>query len=368
MNEFDAQDWISRLFLRLRQRGYLLGIDEYQAALKAAEAGFAQTEAALIEMVQILWCHSRSQQNQLIPIWQDLQRQVKRQQAAPDELKERRENEVEKPERSQERQEVTEAPKPEPVVTEVEMQPKQEVASLPVQAPSFTPTEQEGMLSLQNYFPVSRRVMVYGWRFLQRPVADGCKTVLDLTATVQRVTEQGYYLAPVYRRKQRNAAKLLLLIDQNGSMMPFHRFSRDLVETAREESLLEVENVQVVYFHNVPANYVYRDVYLTQPVELKEVLGQCDSDTSVLIVSDAGAARGYRRQERIQNTTRFLLQLRKRSSLIAWLNPMSRKRWVGSSAEILAYLVPMFQMDRFGFVDAIDVLRGLVKASQEDEE
>jgi hypothetical protein len=367
MSQFDAQDWITRLFLRLKQRGYSLGLDEYQAALKAVEAGYAQNEEALIEMVQILWCHSRSQQNQLVPIWQDLQRQVKKQQETKDDFKDRLDHESGDAERSREENQEREK-KSESVTTEVEVQPNQEVATLPVQAPSFTPVEQDGLLSLQSYFPVSRRAMVYGWRFLQRSVADGCRTVLDIPATVQHVTEQGYYLAPVYQRQKRNAARLLLLIDQNGSMMPFHRFTRDLVETAREESLLEEENVQVFYFHNVPATYVYQDVYLTKPIAMKDVLGQCDADTSVLIVGDAGAARGYRRQERIQETTRFLLQVRKRSSLIAWLNPMSRKRWVGSSAEILAYLVPMFQMDRFGFAEAIDVLRGLVTASEEERE
>jgi len=367
MSQFDAQDWITRLFLRLRQRGYLLGVDEYQAALEAIGAGYAQNEEALIELVQILWCNSRSQQNQLVPIWQDLQRQVQKQQDSRDDLKDKL-REPSESERSQKDNDIGEPSKPKPLAREVELQPKQEVASLPVQAPSFTPTEREGILSLQNYFPVSRRSMVYGWRFLRRPVADGCKNVLDVAATIQTVAEQGYYLAPVYRRQQRNGARLLVLVDQNGSMMPFHRFLRDLVETARDESLLQEENVQVFYFHNVPASHVYQDVYLTKPISTQDVLGQCDGDTSVLIVSDAGAARGYRRQERIQNTTRFLLQLRKRTSLIAWLNPMSRKRWVGSSAEILAYLVPMFQMDRFGFGEAIDVLRGLAKASAEGDE
>ena len=365
MSQFDAQDWMTRLFLRLRQRGYLLGVDEYQAALEAIVAGYSQNEEALIELVQILWCNSRSQQNQLVPIWKDLQRDV---QKPRDDLKNRLEKESSKTEQSQEEKDSTESQKQEVLAREVELQPKQEVASLPVQAPSFTATEREGILSLQNYFPVSRRSMVYGWRFLRRPVADGCKNVLDIPVTIQKVTEQGYYLAPVYRRQQRNGARLLVLVDQNGSMMPFHQFSRDLVETARDESLLQEENVQVFYFHNVPASHVYQDVYLTKPILTQDVLGQCNGDTSVLIVSDAGAARGYRRQERIQNTTRFLLQLRKRTSLIAWLNPMSRKRWVGSSAEILAYLVPMFQMDRFGFGEAIDVLRGLAKTSVEGDE
>lgn len=361
MSQFDAQDWITQLFLRLRQRGYPLGIDDYQAALKALDAGYAQDEAALLELVQILWCRSRSQQNQVVPILQDLSREAKKNKPLLPVDREDNKVEPQPPEKPREEKQPL-LPDPESITTEIEPQPKTELMSQPVQAP-FVPIEREGLLPLQNYFPLSRRSMVYGWRFLQRPVADGRKNVLDIPATIQAVTEQGYYLSPVYRRQQRNAARLLLLIDQNGSMMPFHRFSRDLVETAREESLLQEENVFVFYFHNVPASHVYQDLYLTKPVSTKAVLGQCDSDTSVLIVSDAGAARGYRRQGRIQDTTRFLLQLQRQTRLIAWLNPMSRSRWEGSSAEILAYLVPMFQMDRIGFGDAIDVMRGAAKPS-----
>jgi uncharacterized protein len=363
MSSFDAQDWIVRLFLRLRQRGYVLGVDEYQAALAAAKCGYAEDEDALIEMVQILWCHSRSQQSQLVTIWQTLQREVQSQDSR-DDLKNRLEPEDVGSESLTEKEYAPAELEP---LTQVERSPQSEVASLPVKAP-FMPLEREGLLSLQNYFPVSRRSMVYGWRFLRLPVADGGKNVLDVAATIRRVTEQGYYLAPVYRRQERNGARLLLLIDQNGSMMPFHRFGRDLVETAKQESPLQPENVLVFYFQNVPSAYVYKDAYLTVPMPIQEMLEQCDRDTSVLVVSDAGAARGYRRQDRIQNTTRFLLQLRKQTSWIAWLNPMSRGRWVGSSAEILSYLVPMFQMDRFGFGEAIEAMRGLVKAAEGEGE
>lgn len=367
MSQFNAEDWITQLFLRLRRRGYPLGVDEYRAALQAMEAGYAQDESALIEMAQILWCNSRSQQNQLVPIWQELQREAQRQEPLPENQGDNKET---KATRSQSVDEVkAESLTSEETLTfqEQKATAKQEVASIPIQA--FTPMEREGILPLQSYFPLSRRSMVYGWRFLQRPVADGCKNVLDIPATIQKVTEQGDYLEPVYRRQQRNKARLLLLIDQNGSMMPFHRFSRDLVETALEESPLEPDNIRVFYFHNVPTSHVYQDLYLTSPVPTQEVLAFCDRDTSVLIVSDAGAARGYRRQERIQETTRFLLKLQRQTPLVAWLNPMSRQRWMGSSAEILSYLVPMFQVDRLGFGEAIDVVRGVTRPSvQEDED
>jgi hypothetical protein len=88
------------------------------------------------------------------------------------------------------------------------------------------------------------------------------------------------------------------------------------------------------------------------------VLSLCTSDTSVLIISDAGAARGHRTQERIRAITRFLFQLKRYTSLIAWLNPMPEERWLGSSAEVIAQMVPMYQMDNIGLSNAVDIVRG----------
>jgi hypothetical protein len=164
----------------------------------------------------------------------------------------------------------------------------------------------------------------------------------------------------VLRQREVNRAQLLLLIDQNGSMMPLHQFTREVVETALYESGLPDGHVSACYFQNVPADYVYQDIFLTQPIELEAVLATCDSNTSVLVVSDAGAARGYRRLERIRATVRFLSRLRYTTQLCAWLNPIPIDRWQGNSAEMIANLVPMFQMDNDGLSNAIDVIRGLL--------
>jgi hypothetical protein len=133
-------------------------------------------------------------------------------------------------------------------------------------------------------------------------------------------------------------------------------FTRDLVETARDES--DIEQVEVFYFHNVVAESLYRDPRLTEPVKMEQVLASCSTDTSLLLVSDAGAARGYRPMDRIRATTQFLLRLKQRTTLLAWLNPMPMARWEATSAQIIAHLVPMLQMDFDGLSNAIDIVRG----------
>ena len=195
---------------------------------------------------------------------------------------------------------------------------------------------------------------------LRRLVLDGPADVLDVAATVEKAARLGFYLAPIYRRRQRNHAQLILLVDQGSSMTPFHRFTRDLVETAQAENSLE--QVHVFYFANLPSENVYLDAHLTQPYALKDVFGFCSPDISTLLVSDAGAARGNYRPERIEQTAMFLAQLQQHTHLIAWLNPMPQARWPGSSAQIIAHLAPMFQMDEDGISSAVDVARGQLLA------
>jgi len=352
MSEVDAQELITRAFLQLRRSGFPLGIGEYRAALQALEGGFGDTPEALMEMLKILWCHSPGEQNQFEPIWRSLLGTFSHPKpdtsaASHSPRSDRR------PDRSED---LPDPLLPLPPPPPLEPKPSSELGAIPVQAP-FLPNGDD-TTPLYRYSPITRRSMVYLWRYLRRPVADGPPDVLDIEATVNQATRQGFYLAPVFRRRERNQAHLLLLLDQNGSMMPFHRFTRDLAETAQRESTLQPENVSTFYFQNVPTSTLYTDPFLTEPIPRLEVLDLCTSDTSVLIVSDAGAARGHRTQERIRAVTRFLYQLKRYTSLVAWLNPMPEDRWIGSSAEVIAQMVPMYQMDNNGLSNAVDIVRG----------
>jgi hypothetical protein len=235
--------------------------------------------------------------------------------------------------------------------------PPPALTPLPVRTPSHLPPSEPGP-ELRLYWPLSRRAMVYAWRYLRRPVKEGPRDVLNVTATVEQTARQGFFLHPVYDRRQWNDAHLVLLIDQGGSMVPFHRFTRDLRETACDEEESRIRKVEVAYFQNVPPPQVFRDPYLTQPVLLKTLFAGFTADTGVLLVSDAGAARGYRRPERIRATAEFLVRLKQHTRRLAWLNPMPQARWASTSAQFIARLAPMFQMDRAGFGHAIDVLQG----------
>jgi hypothetical protein len=357
VNGIDGQRLVLETFLRLRKSGFNLGIDEYFAGLALVSdqvLPFAHDLDALKRSLKSIWCTSPSEQKQFDPDWDKALAIV---QTAGPVTVETKESLPLPPQPPVEPPKKFDQPPPEPITETTP--PALDAAAQPVRAP-FTPAEIDRPLELQSYWPVSRRFMSYSWRYLRRTVEAGPAELLDVEATVQQTAQRGFYLEPVLRQRDHNQAQLVLLIDQNGSMMPLHQFTREVADTALYASGLPAGQVAVYYFQNVPADYVYHDVFLTQPVELKAVLAVCDSNTSVLVVSDAGAARGYRRLGRIRATVRFLTQLRRTTQLCAWLNPIPVERWPGNSAEMIANLVPMFQMDNDGLSNAIDVVRGLL--------
>ena len=80
----------------------------------------------------------------------------------------------------------------------------------------------------------------------------------------------------------------------------------------------------------------------------------------VLIVSDAGAARGNRDVVRADRTADFLRTLRRTNPWVAWLNPVPLDRWEGTTAAEVRDRgpVPMFSLDPAGLYSAVDILRG----------
>lgn len=207
------------------------------------------------------------------------------------------------------------------------------------------------------YFPVNRRQMKQSWRYLRCLAREGPAVELDLIGTVNEIGKHGIFLNPVFVPGRINRTQLLLLIDQDGSMIPFRTISRFLVETALQGSSLG--RAYTYYFHNCPTEYFYQDEARSLNEDIDTVLNQLNKlHTVALIFSDAGAVRGKFSQERYNLTSIFLERIRRKIRYIAWVNPMPKQRWVNTTAQEIAHLVPMFEINRQGFYSAISSLRG----------
>jgi hypothetical protein len=215
-----------------------------------------------------------------------------------------------------------------------------------------------------DYFPITQRQMKQSWRYLRRNLREGPATELDVEATIDHIGRQGILLNPVMLSPRKNRTELVLLSDQDGSMVPFQGLSRRLAETAQRSGRLD--NAGIYYFHNCPVEFIYQDTYLTEGETIDAFLQNRLSQRSVvLIFSDGGAARRAFNPMRTALTKAFLTRLQEKARYIVWLNPMPQGRWSGTTAASIAKWVPMFEVSRSGFQSAIDVLRGRHKPALE---
>lgn len=236
-------------------------------------------------------------------------------------------------------------------------------------------------------YPVNFRAVAQAWRRLRWPVREGPATELDVEATVQRRSRQGVVTPPVLRPRYRNRAKLLLLVDRQGSMTPFHSYV-DQVSLAISQAG-QLSEVGVFYFHDSPLEgadpsllqpltdqlfpsldpvlgdipaltqgTLMRDPDLMSPVPTDDVIARHGRGAAVVIISDAGAARGRYDLLRLLDTIAFLKGTKEWSRGLVWLNPLPTTAWTGSTAAEIARHVPMFPMDQAGFHRAVNVLRG----------
>ncbi len=357
-----ARERLISVFARMRRRGVALGVAELLDAFRTLESGFASGEGeAFKRVVRRIWCRTLAEEAELDAAWEDepsgfaprgpaLPRET-----PPPPIDESDDGPI-GPTIPSRGASVSQGPEPAQAAT---------WSPLPVRTPTPLDFDDDAPDLLADR-PISRRAMTYAWRHLRRPLPDGPPDVLDVEATIARAERQGFLLAPVYRRRLRNHAHLVLFLDQNGSMTPFHRFTRDLLETARDEST--IRRVDAVYFHDLPTLHdrrmppgVHLDPHLTRPGDWNALAAGCSSETAALILSDAGAARGGWDPERVKLTVRFLAWIRRLTSNVAWLNPMPAPRWASTTAEAVASVVPMYPMEAEGLGYALDVLRGLTR-------
>lgn len=217
--------------------------------------------------------------------------------------------------------------------------------------------EIDNYLLYSDYLPITAREMKQNWRYLRRLRREGAATELDVQATVKQVAQQGFFFSPVLVPQRINRVELIFLLDIDGSMVPFHSLGERLKETAIRGGRLGRSHVY--YFHNCPVDYLYSDPEQREAEQLEDLLLQLShSHSCLLIFSDAGAARGGYSKNRLEQTEWMLQQFQQQLRYLAWLNPVPSSRWRNTTAEEIAKRVPMFQCNRSGLQNAIKILKG----------
>ncbi|MGM9506936.1 hypothetical protein ACS5NO_04400 [Larkinella sp. GY13] len=214
-------------------------------------------------------------------------------------------------------------------------------AAGPLPEPSFLPG---------RYSPVDSRKVQQQIRTLREDIIASREFSIDLAATAKRVGKRGFFDRFEQQHRFKNRIPLTVWIDQQGSMVAFHRLCDELTESLR----LQFPKLPVYYFRNYPLYFLYPDKLMADPIDLDAWVDETPN-TQLLIISDAGAARGFFSPERVEYTAELLNRLERLD--VVWLNPMPRSRWWGTSAAQIARRVPMFAVDEQEFTNAFKRLK-----------
>lgn len=238
-------------------------------------------------------------------------------------------------------------------------------------------------------YPLNYREIVQTWRRLRHPIREGPKVELDINATIASRVKKGTAVPIELMAKRRNNAALLLLIDSQGSMLPFHNFIEEFCKAIEQAG--RFQNFAKYYFHNllsegadetilsqlpktfitnldpiihlIEANekgYIYQDSNQIKPLALADILKKDALKTHVVIVSDAGAARKTFDIKRLLNTIAFLKALSTYTKQYVWLNPCPKDYWTKTTAGEIARHTLMFPLNHDGIYNAVNALRGQI--------
>lgn len=352
----DAELVLRGVFAHLVERGFPLGVRDYLDGVRALQAGHGgYTRARLLWLCRTLWARSDAEERAITLLFDGLPLPTDEEVAAA------RGEDAPAASPREPAPAATRPDAPQPVEGEADPplavtfdRPAGDGTGLP-RARAEPSSDELFILTPRPVVPL--RSMVIAWRRFRAAQRSGPPVELNLEATVAAKCRTGLLTAPALLPARRNQARVVVLVDASRSMQPWEEVGEMLHDSLRQSQL---GAWALRFFDNVP-DVLYRDGRLSAPEPVERVL-RAHPASALLVVSDAGAARGGRGADRVAATGDFLRAVQPQWRPAAWLNPMPRARWKGTGAERIARMrgVSMFALDEDGLVQAVDVLRGRV--------
>lgn len=359
------------LFQALRRRGFPLGISEYTLSLNALAKGVVgDSRWDVLFMIQTLWGKTREDQaliadlyNQLLPreitpqVLESLESQSQPGELTPPDSGDVRYTNPRLSENWERQSQMGDVVPDEPAMANV--LPFRSVGidgDGTLDVPMLQDMVMHFSFDFTGALPITRRQMKRAWRYYRRMQRTGLATELDIETTIRDMHRTGVLLKPGMVSRRVNTARVVIFVDEGGSMIPFRQLTTELLDTAERSGLAEV---RIYTFYNLVRHMVRKNTQSREPVFLNRLL-ESVGGAGVLIVSDGGAARGNLDEDRVKTTIRFIERLRRAAPQVVWLNPVPQDRWRNTSADAIRTRsgVPMFPLDRTGLDAAIDALRG----------
>ena len=228
---------------------------------------------------------------------------------------------------------------------------------------NFKDFREDTILDIRSFQMAFRKLRQYSSR------VDGQERVLDVDKTVDETCDNGGLLSLAYEKPRKNTVKVLLLIDSEGSMLPYSRLCNRLFQAVSRSN--HFKDLKIYYFHNAIYDQLYTTPHckLRDSVETTWVFNRLDSDYKVIFVGDAAMAPSelYRPGGNAiiglfnrETGMEWFQKFKKRFKKQIWLNPIEKSSWeytYGSrTIHDIGEVFPMFELTLDGLEKGIKKL------------
>ena len=228
---------------------------------------------------------------------------------------------------------------------------------------NFKDFREDTILDIRSFQMAFRKLRQYSSR------VDGQERVLDVDKTVDETCDNGGLLSLAYEKPRKNTVKVLLLIDSEGSMLPYSRLCNRLFQAVSRSN--HFKDLKIYYFHNAIYDQLYTTPHckIRDSVETTWVFNMLDSDYKVIFVGDAAMAPSelYRPGGNAiiglfnrETGMEWFQKFKKRFKKQIWLNPIEKSSWeytYGSrTIHDIGEVFPMFELTLDGLEKGIKKL------------
>jgi len=390
------------IFIKLKDTYHFpLNVDDLNALFDAIHQGFGlSSKEDLMRLCSLLWAKSIPEQQIItslfveqeeIPSWQLAWLEVLKQAIVPG----AKEKNIPPLERALENNNGKEITKPD-LALEIPKSKEEDIKNKGMdikkfQLPKPMPFNEECIpkinFDLTPHYPLERREIVQFFRGFYRPVREGPLMELDIDLTIKYYCKIGFFSNVVLTPSKKNKAQLVILVDREGSMGPFHGFINEICEAIT--AFGKFRSIAIYFFHDTPVmsankrvltrfantfkpsfdpiidkiepfdkDTVFLDTGFYNSIPIQSILKSISPQTGIIIISDAGAARNKYDLYRILNAIAFGKAMRLHSLNFVWLNPLPRNYWRNNTASQISRYIPMYPLDKNGISEAINVLKG----------
>ena len=228
---------------------------------------------------------------------------------------------------------------------------------------NFKDFREDTILDIRSFQMAFRKLRQYSSR------VDGQERVLDVDKTVDETCDNGGLLSLAYEKPRKNTVKVLLLIDSEGSMLPYSRLCNRLFQAVSRSN--HFKDLKIYYFHNAIYDQLYTTPHckLRDSVETTWVFNRLDADYKVIFVGDAAMAPSelYRPGGNAiiglfnrETGMEWFQKFKKRFKRQIWLNPIEKKSWEwtygAQTIHDIGEVFPMFELTLDGLEKGIKKL------------